>query len=175
MPRCPARQQRQQGKKRDRGEGEEESSRRFQLRRPRAMKRRNLDSSNGSGSQSEPDFIGDYPESYTVDTAAGQEKFQLAGLFWGAVWPSRPHLSRRFSCQSEGCRKTIPHALRKRLVRCIKRQRVRQWRFSPPTDCRVFPWDYRRLQKFLALRPCRRQALHHPKAEKYFARQSAAD
>jgi hypothetical protein len=47
------------------------------------MKRRNLDPSSGSGSQSEPDFIGDYPEAYTADTAAGQEKFQLAALFWG--------------------------------------------------------------------------------------------
>jgi hypothetical protein len=47
------------------------------------MKRRDLDHSGAAGSQSEPDFIGDYPESYTVDTAAGQEKFQLAALFWG--------------------------------------------------------------------------------------------
>jgi hypothetical protein len=47
------------------------------------MKRRDLDHSGAAGSQSEPDFIGDYPESYTVYTAAGQEEFQLAALFWG--------------------------------------------------------------------------------------------
>jgi len=41
-----------------------------------------------SGSQNEPDFIGGYPESYAVDTAAGPEMFQIARphQLWTNSW-----------------------------------------------------------------------------------------
>ncbi len=49
------------------------------------MKRRDPNPSGATGSQSEPDLIDGYPESYTVDTPTRQEMFQLAALLLGPV------------------------------------------------------------------------------------------
>jgi len=49
------------------------------------MKRRDPNPSGATGSQSEPDLIDGYPESYTVDTPTRQEMFQLAELLLGPL------------------------------------------------------------------------------------------